>query len=530
MSAKSGKRVLSLYPPESGVTVYDDDEWNSDDWDALSYGVDYDFSRPFFQQLHDLALKVPRPARSVEGNVNCDYLVNTGWSKNCYLTCNTSGAEDCAYGNAVDYCKSCFDNSHITKCERCYSSFWIRNCHRVHFSTRSIDCVSSWFCFGSKGLTNCFGCVNLLNKSYCIFNEQYSKEEYERRIADMKLNTWSGLEKARAEARAFALKFPYAYLNGVFNDDVTGEYVSDSKNVHYGYLVVGGKDLKYVQYLQIPNNEDSYDLTIWGDKNVRGYENATSGWGVSNSRFLLECWSEILDSEYCMFSRNISHCFGCVGLRNKSYCIFNKQYSKEEYEALVPKIKAHMDAMPYADAQGREYRYGEFYPIEQSSFDYNVSLAMEHFPLTKQEAVAEGYAWRDSSSTEFETTMTAGDIPDAIDNVPDTVTKEIIQCQKCQRAYRIIGQELAFLRAENIPIPRTCIDCRHHERISDRAKAFLYHRTCQCSGTTSSNGVYSNFGTHFHGTEPCPNEFETTHEPDKPEIIYCLKCFWAEVG
>lgn len=28
---------------------------------------------------------------------------------------------------------------------------------------------------------------------------------------------------------------------------------------------------------------------------------------------------------------------------------------------------------------------------------------------------------------------------------------------------------------------------------------------------------------------PCPNEFETTYTPDRPEIVYCEACYLAEV-
>ena len=533
-SAMSGKKIFSIFPPESGMTVYDEKEWRSDDWEALDWGFDYDFSRPFFQQFHELAKKVPRNGPHTEDNVNCDYLINSGWSKNCYLVCNSTGAEDSAYGNAIDYSKNCFDNSHITKCERSYGSFWIRNSYQAHFCTRSIENTSVMFCFGSKGMANCFGCVNLMNKSYHIFNQPYSKEEYEKRIGEMKLNTWSGLQKAKAEAAAFALKFPVAYLNGIFNTDVTGEYISDSKNVNYGYLVNGGKDLKYVQYLQVPGAEDSYDLTIWGDKNVRGYENSTSGMGVSNSKFLEGCWAEIIDSEYCIACRGISNCFGCVGLRKKQYCIFNKQYTKEEYESSRKKIIDHMNAMPYVDKRGRVYKYGEFFPIEHAPFGYNISLVSEYFPLTKEQALAEGYLWQEVGKAEYKITKKSIDIPNAIEDAPDNITKEILACVNCGSAYRIIESEFAFLKTEKIPVPRACVDCRHNERISMRSKAFLHHRKCQCSGETSDKRQgaweYKNAAKHFHGGEHCPEEFETAHEPGSPEIIYCLKCFWPEVG
>jgi len=41
---------------------------------------------------------------------------------------------------------------------------------------------------------------------------------------------------------------------------------------------------------------------------------------------------------YCMFSFFSNNCFGCIGIKNKEYCILNKQYTKAEYDTLLPKI------------------------------------------------------------------------------------------------------------------------------------------------------------------------------------------------
>ena len=520
VSAKSGKRIISIFPPGNNLKVYDEAEWRSDDWDGLDYGRDFDFSRPFFDQMHELAQAVPRFGPHTEDNVNCEYLINSGWSKNCYLVCNSSRTEDSAYGNAMDDSRFCFDNSHITKSERCYGSFWINNSYQSHFSTRSTDNTSVMFCFASKGLTNCFGCVNMTNKSYHIYNVPYSKEEYFKRMKAMKLNTWSGLQKAKEEAFAFALKFPIMHLNGAFNINVTGEYISDSKNVHYGYLVHGAKDVKYGQYLQVPGVEDSMDITIWGEKNIRAYENSTSGLNLSNSHFCEGSWAEIIDSEYCIACRGISNCFGCVGLKKKKYCIFNKQYSREEYFAKISSIKSQMT---------KNGEYGEFFPIKHSLIPYNVSLAQEHFPLTKEQALAKGYSWYDKPKKDYQITMTAAQIPDAIEDVPDSILKEILECIECKQAYRVIEMELAFLRQEKLPILRQCVDCRHQERITQRAKAFLYHRACGCRGKASTKG-YTNTTTHIHGDAPCPTEFETAYPTSDPRIIYCLPCLYAEVN
>ena len=150
-SGKSGKEILSLYPPEAGVVIYDEKEWRSDEWDPMSDGRDYDFSKPFFQQFFELSKIVPRYSRDAIGMVDSDYSANASYLKNCYLLFNSNYSEDSAYGNAVDKSAFCFDNSHLNKCERCYDSFWLTNCYQAHFSSRCEDCNNVWFSKNCRG-------------------------------------------------------------------------------------------------------------------------------------------------------------------------------------------------------------------------------------------------------------------------------------------------------------------------------------------------------------------------------------------
>jgi hypothetical protein len=89
--------------------------------------------------------------------------------------------------------------------------------------------------------------------------------------------------------------------------------------------------------------------------------------------FCIVCWwsSDMIYCDHCFFSSN---CFGCIWLRNKQYCIFNKQYSKEEYEIQVPKIIAHMIAA---------WERGEFFHPLLSPFGYNETVAQEYFPIAQ---------------------------------------------------------------------------------------------------------------------------------------------------
>lgn len=517
-SAKSGVSIFSLYSISSGVTVYDEDEWRSDNWDALSYGKAYDFSRTFFNQLHELALSVPRPARSVLNNINCDYCVNVGTSKNCYLFCNSSGSENCMYGNNVIFSKECLEGSHSNKCEKCYELFWNESCYGTNFSSLCKNCVNVKFSENCIGCTDCLACVNLRGQKYSIFNKQYSREGYFEQLKQYKLDTWSGVCEMRKLSQDFFKKFPVRYLQGINNLHVTGEYISYSKNIYKSYIIAGSENIRYSQYLLESPAEDSMDITIWGENTDLCYEHAICGLGISNSKFCVETWTQITNCEYCMFCRNISDCFGCVGLKNKKYCILNVQYTKEEYEQLVDKIKKHMNEMPYVDKNKNIYRYGEFLPVEHSPFGYNTSIVSEHFPLSREEVISLGYPWQESEKREYATNFSTKDIPDSIKDVDDLILDKIISCHECTKAYKIMPNELSFLRKEEIPIPRSCVDCRYKTRINQRNPFKLWHRTCMCDKAT-----------HFHGEKKCEVEFETSYAPDRPEIVYCEKCYQQEV-
>ena len=226
--------------------------------------------------------------------------------------------------------------------------------------------------------------------------------------------------------------------------------------------------------------------------------------------------NDVLYSDSCQSSE---HLFGYVGLKKAGYCILNKQYTKEEYEALVPKIIEKMKA---------DGEYGEFFPVSLSPFCYNESVAQDDFPLSKEEALRMNLRWQDNfTKTEGKETLSA--VPDDINEVTDKITEDVLVCNLCKRNYRITEQELSFYKFNQIPVPRACFFCRLKQLYRERGPVHLWHRKCQCAGQKSDNGVYTNTLKHFHGAGKCPNEFETSYSPDRPEIVYCEQCYNAEI-
>ena len=193
--------------------------------------------------------------------------------------------------------------------------------------------------------------------------------------------------------------------------------------------------------------------------------------------------------------------------------------------------------MPYTDKKGRVYKYGEFFPPELSPFSYNETIAQEYFPLTKEEAEEKGYRWKDPEKRDYQITKKPSSLPDNINDVDDSIIKEIIGCEhegkcneQCTEAFKIIPQGLEFYRKMNLPLPRLCPNCRHYQRIKQRNPLKLWHRKCQCAGVDSDNKVYKNTTVHsHHGKNHCPNEFETSYSPEREEIVYCEKCYQDEV-
>jgi len=196
--------------------------------------------------------------------------------------------------------------------------------------------------------------------------------------------------------------------------------------------------------------------------------------------------------DYCFYTHYSKNCFGCIGLRHKQYCIFNKQYSKEEYEQLVPKIIEHMKSTG---------EFGEFFPAQYSDFAYNETIAQEYFTLNKEGVESRGWRWLEKDKTEYQPATLQ--VPDNNHDVDNSICGALLACEDCGRNYKIIEQELKFYKNQGVPIPKKCFYCRHKNRFNLRNLRVLYGRKCDLCGV----------------------DIQTTYPVSRPEKIYCEKCY-----
>lgn len=512
-----------MFSPDSRFTVYDRDIWWRDQWDPFDYGMEYDFSRPFFEQFNELLHKVPLANLGNTNMVNSDYCNHSLGCRNCYLIYASVDSENVAYSTGALDTKDSLDLYKALKSEWCYENVLCGSLFNTHFSYDSDECLDSMFLVSCLGLKHCLGCVNLRHKTYCIFNQQFTKEEYEKKLAEYDLGSNNNLEKFKSEFEEF-LKTQFRRFAFVYKSkDVTGDNVMHSKNSKMIFDIFSeAENCKYL-YHGGYGIKESYDGYGVGLKTEFLYEGVDVG--AEGSRQLFSVLNHTgLETHYTYMCYGCKFLFGCVGVRNHDYAILNKKYTKEEYEKLLPKVIEHMNSMPYVDAEGRIYKYGEFFPPEFSPFTYNETIAQEYYPLTKAKIEDYGLKLKLNEDRNYEIEIKAENLPDHIKDANELLIGKVIGClhkggcdHQCTEAFKIRPSDLQFYKKINVPLPRLCPNCRHFQRLKRRNPMKLWHRACMCKKTE-----------HEHSGK-CLNEFETSYAPERPEIIYCEKCYQREV-
>ncbi|MBT6068948.1 hypothetical protein HOG48_04285 [Candidatus Peregrinibacteria bacterium] len=487
----TGKSIISNYSADGGMTVYNNEDWWSDKWSAFDHGREFDFNRPFFEQYHELTLAVPQLALCVWHSENSNYCNYVGNVKDSYLIFGPVYSEKCYYGSPY-YSFECMDALVIRECKFCYEC---TDCRKLYECFYCQDCEGSAnliYCYDLQNCQDCIGCAGLRNKKFCIFNVQHGEEEYKKYRESLNLCDPNVHEILKDELGRLKLEIPHRFMQSKQAENVAGNYIYNCKNASNCYYTDKSEDVKHC--VQVVDLKDCYDNN-YTEENELCCDYLGS---YQNSRLLYSKFcnkvSEALYSDSCFNSHNL---FGCIGLRNASFCILNKQYTPEEYFELVPKIIKHMKETG---------EWGEFFPINISPFKYNESVADEYFSISKEEAAKNKWPWRDSDEKGFYDGPPV-EIPMNISDVSDEILKQILTCEEAGDSYRIIPQELKFYRKMGLPIPRRCPNQRHRDRLALRNPQSIWTRHCA----------------------KCSCDIKTTYAPDRPEKVYCETCYLGEV-
>jgi len=490
------KSMVSLYSASSPFPIYCNECWWSDKWDPKSFAQDYDPNKSFFEQYKELQKKVPRLSLMNLNAVRSEYANGTSDNKDCYLIFAGEYNENCMYCRLVQRCKNTLDSNFIYDSELCYECNDINKCYKCFFSEQCQTSSDLLFCYNMRDSQNCIFCANGRHMTHAIYNKKCTKEEFEAKRKEI-FSSYENIEKAKKEFEELKAKTIVKYASAVKCNNVTGDYIH---NCYDGVRVFDTSDTKNCSYVaDTVDSIDSQDCNNYYYKNSFCYDmmGILQSNNCKHDAYVFYC-NEVDYSENC---HNLNSGIGCNAIRKGQNMILNKEYPKDEFEKIKKEI---------AESMKKEGTYGQFFPPELSPFGFNETLGYDHYPITEQEAKERGFNWqKETTGTYNKETIKEPDVPKTIEEVSENILNEILICKDCKKNFRITKGELDFYKRMGLPIPHKDFECRHKDRMKKRNPRKLWHRKCM--------------------KESCENEFETSYSPDRPEKVYCEKCYQQEV-
>ena len=496
------EKIISFYSQENKIKVYDDEYYFSDKWDAMEFGIDYDFSKPFFEQFYDLNMSVPHQSLFHDPkSINCDYVIGGVSAKNCYYVGIPYLSENIYYAATATFSRDCVDVNEADDCEQCYEGVYTLRCYNCKFCYWSSNCIDSAFLYNCRNCSHCFGCVNLWNKEYYFFNQRLTKEEYERKIKEINFGKRSVLNRYKKIFKEMVKAAINKNVNNIKTENSLGDTLNNCKNCFYSFRTIGksgdNENLRYYIY----GDRVSHSMDMFGAANT-SYSYESTGFASANNMKFSMTIRNGLEMEYCMECNNCEHCFGCVGLKNKKYCIFNKQYLADEYWRLVDDIKSTML---------KSGEYGEFFPLTDSPLNYSDSNASLYFPASKEEILKNNWHFEEEKENIIDlsqfTVLKSIEVPDDISDVSDDILKSAIVCEETGKPFLITSFELEFYREHNLPLPTV----HPLQRIKNRFLLMRPFRLWQYPCSKCGEMMYSSL------------------DPAKKLNVYCERCYREEV-
>ncbi len=479
--------IVTIFSGDRPFPVYCPECWWGDKWNATSYGRDFDFSRPFFEQFYELQDAVPRLCLNNLKHENSEYCNQSVGNKNSYLLFGSDENEDSMYGIWINRCKDTFNCNNVADSRWCHDLIDSENCSECIYCQDLKNCRNCLFSFDLIGCQDCFGCAGLRNQQYHIYNQAYSKKEYQEKMRVIQIGSHELYEKMKQEFLKIRLRTPHKYAHILNSEDCSGDYISNSKNCHFCFDIFDAEACRY-SFNLVHQHFNTVDVSYVTE--LQHAYQVTSGIGRDIYFSMVSLYdTDVWYSDLCFFAHDL---FGCVGVKHDDHSILNKKYKPAEFSILHAKIITHMK---------KTGEWGKFFPVPNSLYGYNETPAQDFFPLTKPEVKAQGWRWKDPDHKEYQPQSYT--IPDHIRDVSDDILEAVLSCADCGKNYRILASELKAYKNLSVPIPRKCPDCRYLERMKLRNPRILWERQCQNCGTA----------------------IQTSYAPERPEKVFCEKCY-----
>ena len=340
-----------------------------DKWDQAS--IDYDEKKSVNEHVRYLMEETKyQDLIWSASNVlnNAKYVNHASKQSNTYLLSNARDDQNCAYGRFITHCERVFDCTHLSHSKHCYECIWSSTLYKWFFCFNCLDSTDIYFCSDLVWCDHCIFSFWLQHASYCIHNKQVTKDEYDAFLSWLHLDSYSHLEVHKKEYEKVCRWAIRQATHNIWSEWIIGHQCSVSHDIFLWFELQWCNNMRYASTCF--ESQDLMDISAFWESSFKLYE-CSQSW--KNSSHLVWCnmVGESHHIYYCMESKYCTHCFGCVNLYRKNYCIFNVQYTKEEYEALLPHlIKEYIS----------DKRWWEFFDPSLTPFPYNDTPAIDMYP------------------------------------------------------------------------------------------------------------------------------------------------------
>lgn len=130
--------------------------------------------------------KFPIIHSNFSDNKNSEYVDYVYKSNNAYYCFDCIDVDNCYYCTTTNESSDCIDCSYIFRTQHSANSIDLNECYGCYECRESDRCTDCYFSINCQDCSNCFACVNLSHKQYCIYNIQYAKDEYKKKLAEIK--------------------------------------------------------------------------------------------------------------------------------------------------------------------------------------------------------------------------------------------------------------------------------------------------------------------------------------------------------
>jgi hypothetical protein len=291
----------------------------------------------FLDDFRDLLLREPKhfaPRQDIE---NSDYTSFCYKVKNCYMCFASDYLEDCFHLYHSDKNKDCADGMRTWDSELCYECMDSVRFYNCDFCWDGVTLTDCFLCEDCKNCQKCFGCSGLRQAKYHIFNEKYSKDEYEKEVAKLKKQffeegAWFSEEDSPVcgeimkKFNEVRYSVPHLHLRNIRCEDCYGDYCKDCKGCYDCFDCENCEDCLYLdRCMQCKDCADAF--YIHQGELCYDCMSVAHVYGVENSFWILN--SRDCRYGYCLHS--CEHCFGCTNLKHKKFHILNEKFSEDEY-------------------------------------------------------------------------------------------------------------------------------------------------------------------------------------------------------